>query len=323
MKQPWLAARIALACLALVTVTPASAQISGRPITLIVPLAAGSTTDVAARLLAQKVTQSTGQQIIVENKPGASTMLGSQFVARAEPDGHTLLMGASSLTVNKLLFKNYMVETEKDLTPISLVVTAPLVMVVNPKLDVTTLKQFLDKYKAAKDITFASSGTGTMLHLGAEVFKINSGIEIRPVFYRGGGPALTDVIAGHVSMMFATTVASGSIDKGDVRGLAITGNSRHPALPNVPTFAEAGLALPEVENGAWFGLLGPAGMSKDLVQKINRDFNAALQDADVREGLIKAGLLAKGTTPEEFVTFIRDEIKRWPDIFKRAGIEPQ
>jgi tripartite-type tricarboxylate transporter receptor subunit TctC len=322
MKQPWSAALLALACL----FSPVLAFGQGypsRPITFVVPLAAGSTTDVAARLIAQKVTQATGAQIIVENKPGASTMLGSQQVARAEPDGHTLLMGASSLTVNKLLFKNYMVETERDLTPISLLVTAPLVMVVNPKLEVNSLKEFLTKYKDSKDLAFASSGTGTMLHLGAEVFKIHSGIDMRAVFYRGGGPALTDVIAGHVPLMFATTVAGGNIEKGDVRGLAVTGTTRHPSVPSVPTFGEAGLQMPEVENGAWFGLLGPAGMSRDLVQRINRDFNKALEDPEVRENLVKAGLLAKGTTPDEFATFIRDEIRRWPDIFKRAGIEPQ
>jgi tripartite-type tricarboxylate transporter receptor subunit TctC len=322
MKQPWSVALVALAC-SFASALAYGQGLSGRPITLVVPLAAGSTTDVAARLLAQKVTQVTGQQIVVENKPGASTMLGSQAVARAEPDGHTLLMGASSLTVNKLLFKNYMVETERELTPISLVVTAPLVMVVNPKLEVKTLREFLAKYKDSKDLAFASSGTGTMLHLGAEVFKIHSGIDMRAVFYRGGGPALTDVIAGHVPLMFATTVAAGNIEKGDVRALAVTGIARHPSLPNVPTFAEAGLPMPEVENGAWFGLLGPAGMNKDLVQKLNRDFNAALEHADVREGLVKAGLLAKGTSPEEFAKFIRDEIGRWPGVFKRAGIEPQ
>jgi tripartite-type tricarboxylate transporter receptor subunit TctC len=324
MKQPWSA--VALACFAVAAlVTPARAQqgFPSRPITYVVPLAAGSTTDVAARLIAQKVTATTGAQIIVENKPGASTMLGSQAVAKAEPDGHTLLMGASSLTVNTLLFKNFMVETERDLTPISLLVTAPLVMVVNPKLEVKTLKEFLAKYKDSKDLAFASSGTGTMLHLGAEVFKIHSGIDLRPVFYRGGGPALTDVIAGHVPLMFATPVAKGNIDKGDVIALAVTGSARHPMLPDVPTFAEAGLPMPEVENGAWFGLLGPANMPKDRVQRLNRDFNQALEDPEVRDNLIKAGLLAKGTTPEQFSAFIKDEIARWPDVFKRAGIQPQ
>jgi tripartite-type tricarboxylate transporter receptor subunit TctC len=323
MRQPWLTARVALAWVVM-AVTPVLAQdFPSRPITFVVPLAAGSTTDVAARLIAQKVTANTGAQIIVENKPGASTMLGSQTVAKAEPDGHTLLMGASSLTVNKLLFKNHMIETERELAPISLLVTAPLVMVVNPKLGVKTLKEFLAKYKESKDLAFASSGTGTMLHLGAEVFKIHSGIDMRAVFYRGGGPALTDVIAGHVPLMFATPVAKGNIDKGDVIALAVTGTARHPMLPDVPTFAEAGLPLPEVENGAWFGLLGPANMPKERVDRLNRDFNKALEDAEVRDNLIKAGLLAKGTTPEEFAKFISDEIARWPAVFKRAGIQPQ
>lgn len=306
--------------------SPALAQTSSfpsRPITYVVPLAAGSTTDVAARLIAQKVSQNTGAQIVIENKPGASTMLGSQLVAKAEPDGHTLLMGASSLTVAKLLFKNVLVETEKDFTPISLLVSAPLLLVVNPNLvKEKTLQEFVAAHKD-KELAFASSGTGTMLHLAAEVFKIHSGLAMRPVFYRGGAPALTDVIAGHVPMMFATPVAKGSIDKGQLRALAVTGKSRLESLPDVPTFAEAGLPMPEVQNGAWFGLLGPAGIPKDIVQKINREFNAALKDPEVKASLLKAGLVPEGTTPEEFAEFIASEMKRWPAVFERAGIKPQ
>jgi tripartite-type tricarboxylate transporter receptor subunit TctC len=321
MTYRWSAALLALAC----ACVAASAQtFPNRPITYVVPLAAGSTTDVAARLIAQKVSQNTGAQIVVENKPGASTMLGSQQVARAEPDGHTLLMGASSLTVNRLLFKTALVDTEKDFTPISLLVTAPLVLVVNPKLvEARTLQELLAKYKGSKELAFASSGTGTMLHLAAEVFKIHSGIDMRAVFYRGGAPALTDVIAGHVPLMFATPVVKGSVDKGDVRALAVTGTARHPSFPDLPTFAEAGLPMPEVDGGAWFGLLGPAGMPQERVQFINRAFNAALEDAEVRDSLLKAGLLPKGTTPEAFAAFIRDEIRRWPSVFQRAGIQPQ
>lgn len=320
MKKTWLIAFVTLAALA----APAAAQtFPNRPITYVVPLAAGSTTDVAARLIAQKVSQATGVQIVVENKPGASTMIGSQLVAKSEPDGHTLLMGASSLTVAKNLFKNVLVDTEREFTPISLLVTAPLLLVVNPKVEVTTLAEFLAKYKGSQDLAFATSGTGTMLHLAAEVFKIHSGLEMRPVFYRGGAPALTDVVAGHVPMMFATPVAKGSIDKGQIRALAVTGTSRLPSLPDVPTFAEAGLPMPEVEAGAWFGLLGPAGMPKDVVDKINREFNAALTDPEVRASLLKAGLLPRGTTPEEFGQFIRSEIQRWPAVFQRAGIQPQ
>jgi tripartite-type tricarboxylate transporter receptor subunit TctC len=294
-----------------------------RTITFVVPLAPGSTTDVAARLIAQRVGQTLGATIIIENKPGASTMLGSATVAKAAPDGYTLLMGASALTVNQNLFKTVPYQTEKDFAPVSLLVTAPLVLVVNPKLEVRTLREFLTKYKNAKDLSFASGGAGTMLHLAGEVFAIKSGIAMRHVPYRGGAPALTDVIAGHVQLMFATPLVRTNIDSGDVRALAVTGPKRLELLPDVPTFAEAGLPLAEVDAGAWFGLFAPAGTPSDIVQRLNREFNAALTDPEVRQGLVKLGLEPKGTAPEEFVRFIRDEIQRWPPIFARAGITPQ
>jgi tripartite-type tricarboxylate transporter receptor subunit TctC len=300
-----------------------TAKYPSRTITFVVPLAAGSTTDVAARLIAQRVSLTLGANIIIENKPGASTMLGSSTVAKAPPDGHTLLMGASALTVNQNLFKTVPYETEKDFAPVSLLVTAPLVLVVNPKLEVRTLREFLAKYKDATDLSFASGGAGTMLHLAGEVLAARSGVAMRHVPYRGGGPALTDVVAGHVQLMFATPLIKSNIDSGDVRALAVTGPKRVDTLPDVPTFAEAGFPLPEVDNGAWFGLLAPAGTPREIVQRLNQEFNAALRDPEVQKGLVRLGLEAKGTTPEEFARFIRDEIKRWPPIFTRAGITPQ
>jgi tripartite-type tricarboxylate transporter receptor subunit TctC len=301
----------------------AQVRFPSRTITFVVPLAAGSTTDVAARLIAHRVSLTLGANIIIENKPGASTMLGTSTVAKAPPDGHTLLMGASALTVNQNLFKTVPYDTEKDLAPISLLVTAPLVLVVNPKLDVRTLRDLLDKYKGGKDLSFASGGAGTMLHLAGEVLAAKSGLTMRHVPYRGGGPALTDVIAGHVQLMFATPLVKPNIDSGDIRPLAVTGARRLEVLPDVPTFAEAGFPLPEVENGAWFGLLAPAGTPKDVVQRINDEFNDALRNPEVRQGLLKLGLEARGTTPEEFARFMREEIRRWPPIFTRAGITPQ
>jgi tripartite-type tricarboxylate transporter receptor subunit TctC len=294
-----------------------------RPITYVVPLAAGSTTDVAARLIAQRVSQSMGANIVVENRPGASTMLGSSAVAKADPDGYTLLMGASSLTVNQLLFRNVPFDTEKDFTPISLLVTAPVALVVNPALGVNTLGEFLAKFKPPASVTFATPGTGTMLGLATEVFKIKSGLNVTPVVYRGGGPALTDVIAGHVPAMFGTPVIKQNIDKGDVRALAVSGPGRLGLLPNVPTFAEVGMPMPEVDAGAWFGLLAPATTPKDVVTVLNREFNAALADPELRATLSKMGLETKGTTPEEFAAFMREETQRWPAIFQRAGIVPQ
>ena len=293
-----------------------------RLITYVVPLAAGSTTDVAARLIAQRVSQTLGANIVIENKPGASTMLGSAAVAKAEPDGHTLLMGASSLTVNQNLFKTVPFDTEKDFAPVSLLVTAPLVLVVNPSIEAKTLGEFLAKYKQ-QGVTFASSGPGTMLGLATEVFKQKSGIDVKVAVYRGGGPALADVIGGHVPAMFGTPVVKQNLEKGDVRALAVTGPKRLDLLPDVPTFAEAGLPMPEVDAGAWFGLLAPAGTPKDVVALLNREFNAAVKDAEVQAALIKIGLIPHGTTPEEFADFIRAEIKRWPPIFGRAGIVPQ
>jgi tripartite-type tricarboxylate transporter receptor subunit TctC len=294
-----------------------------RPITYIVPLAAGSTTDVAARLIAQKVSQSLGVNIVVENKPGASTMIGSAAVAKSEPDGHTLLMGASSLTVNQNLFKTVPFDTEKDFAPISLLVTAPVVLVVHPSVGVSTLREFLAKFKPPQSVTFASSGAGTMLGLAAEVFKIHSGMDMKIAVYRGGGPALNDVIAGHVQAMFGTPVIKQNIDKGDVRALAVSGRKRVALLPDVPTLAEAGLPMPEVDAGAWFGLLAASGTPKDVVDVLNREFNAAIRDPEVRSALEKMGLEPHGTSPAEFAAFIREEMKRWPPIFQRAGIQPQ
>jgi len=305
---------------------PAHAQAQRYPsrnITFVIPLAAGSTTDVAARLIAQRASLTLGTAIIIENKPGASTMLGSATVAKAPPDGHTLLMGASALTVNQNLFKTVPYDTEKDFSPISLLVTAPLVLVINPKLEARTLREFLTKYKDAPNLSFASGGAGTMLHLAGEVFAAKSGLAMRHVPYRGGGPALTDVIAGHVQLMFATPLVKSNIDAGDVRALAVTGPKRLDTLPDVATFAEAGFPLPEVDAGAWFGLLAPAGTPNEIVLRLNREFNAALRDPEVRQGLAKLGLEVRGTSPDEFARFIRDEIERWPPIFQRAGVTPQ
>ena len=318
-------ARVALfSCLAWCVSGEARAQkFPSRAITYVVPLAAGSTTDVAARLIAQRVSQSLGVNIVVENKPGASTMIGSSAVAKAEPDGHTILMGASSLTVNQNLFKTVPFDTEKDFAPISLLVTAPVVLVTNPGVGATSLADFRAKFKPPQSVTFASSGAGTMLGLAIEVFKIHSGLDVKVAVYRGGGPALTDVIAGHVQAMFGTPVMRQNIDKGDVRALAVSGAKRAGLLPEVPTFAEAGLPMPEVDAGAWFGLLAPAGTPKDVVDLLNREFNAALKDPEVRAGLVKMGLEPHGTSPGEFSGFIRDEMRRWPPIFQRAGITPQ
>jgi tripartite-type tricarboxylate transporter receptor subunit TctC len=293
-----------------------------RPIELVVPLAPGSTTDVAARLLAQHAGETLGAQIVVVNKSGAGITLGTMAVAKAAPDGYTILMATVGIAVDKIL-KPVDYDAERDFTPITLAVTAPLVLLASPKLGVGTLREFLTKYKDAKDLTFSSGGAGTLPHVAGELFGFKSGIAIRHVPYRGGAPALQDVIAGNVALNFGTPLTKGNIDNGDVRALAVAAPKRIETLPDVPTFAEAGLPIPELDAGAWFGLLAPAGTPKDVVQKLSRHFNDALRRPDVAAALVKIGLTPRGTSPEEFAKFLHEEIERWPPIFQRAGIKMQ
>lgn len=284
------------------------------------PLAPGSTTDVVARVLAQRVSQTIGAQIVIENKPGAGSMLGSAAVAKAPRDGYTLLLGAIGLAINPLLYQNVPYDTARDFAPVSLLVTAPMILLANPSLGVRSLREFLAKYKDAKDLSYGSPGAGTLPQLTAELFKYRSGIPIRHVPYRGGAPALNDTIAGHVQLTVGTPVTKPVIDAGKVVALAIGSTHRIETLPDVPTFAEEGLPIPELDAGAWFGLLAPAGTPKDVVATIGRHFNEALNHPQVREQFAKAGLVAKGTSPEEFSQFLRREIERWPAVFAQAGI---
>jgi len=307
-------------CVVLASPVTWAQNFPSRPIELVVPLAPGSTTDVAARLLAQHASETLGAQIVVVNKSGAGITLGAMAVAKAAPDGYTILMATVGIAVDKNL-KPVDYDAERDFAPITLAVTAPLVLLADPRLGVGTLQEFLTKYKDAEDLTFSSGGAGTLPHLAGELLAFKSGIAIRHVPYRGGAPALQDVIAGNVRLNFGTPLTKGNIDKGDVRALAVAAPKRIESLPDVPTFAEAGLPVAGLDAGAWFGLLAPAGTPKEIVQKLSRHFNDALRRADVAASLVKIGLTPRGTTPEEFAKFLHEEIERWPPIFQRAGIK--
>jgi tripartite-type tricarboxylate transporter receptor subunit TctC len=311
---------IGLACLAPL---PLSAQtFPSRNITLVVPLAAGSTTDVAARLIGKRASQTLGQQIVIENRTGAGITLGSASVAKAPPDGYTILISTVGIAVDHII-KKVPYDTERDFAPISLLITAPMIMLVNPALGVTSVKEFIAKYKDAQDVSFSSGGAGTLPHLSGELFKAKTGINMRHVPYRGGGPALNDVIAGHIHFNFGTPLTKPYIEQGQVRALAVASPTRIHTLPDIPTFTEAGLPMPEVEGGAWFALLAPAGTAKEIVDTLYRHFTDALKDPEVREGLNKLGLVAQGSSPEEFARFLHEEIVRWPPIFERAGLKTQ
>jgi tripartite-type tricarboxylate transporter receptor subunit TctC len=317
-----MAAAVGLAGIALVVApTPLHAQsYPSRPITLVVGLAPGSGQDAAARTVARRAGELLGVQIVVENKPGAGTMTASLAVAKAPADGYTLLQNGVALSVNPSLYKQVPYDAARDFVPVAFLVNAPMVVVINPSRGVKTLTEFLAKYKGADNITYAHPGAGTMPHLTAELLRVRSGIKMRPVPYRGGAPALTDVIAGHVDLTVVTPLARSYIDAGAVRALAVGSEKRLEALPGVPTFAEAGLPLPELDAGAWFGILAPKGTPADVIQKLNETFAAALRDPAVQDDLKALGFVPRTMTPDQFAAFLRDDLAKWPPIVTAAGL---
>lgn len=291
-----------------------------RSIQLVVGLSPGSVQDAAARIVSKRAAQELGVQIVVENKPGAGTMIASAQVARARADGYTLLQNGVALSVNPSLYKRVPYDAAKDFVPVAFLVTAPQILVVHPSLGVKTLAEFLAKYKGTDTLTYASPPPGTMPHLAAELLKAKTGLMMRNISYKGGAPALTDVIAGHVNLIFVTPVAKHHIDAGKVWPLAAAAHERLDTLPNVPTFAEAGLPLPEISAGAWFGILAPTGTPAAVVTKLNRAFSAALNDSSVKEELKRIGLLPNPMSPEKFAAFMREDMAKWPPIVAASKV---
>jgi tripartite-type tricarboxylate transporter receptor subunit TctC len=294
-----------------------------RPITLVVGLAPGSGQDTTARTISKRASELLGVQIVIENKPGAGTMTASLSVAKAPPDGYTLLQNGPALSVNPSLYKHVPYDAAKDFAPVAFLVNLPMILVVNPSLGVTTLGAFRAKYKSSDHLTYAHPGAGTMPHLAAELFRVRSGIKLRAVPYRGGAPALTDVIAGHVHMTVVAPLQKPYIDSGEVRALAVGGEARLETLPDVPTFAEAGLPMPEINAGGWLGILAPAGTPREIVGKVNEAFNTALRDEGIRRELKGLGFIPRVMTPQEFSAFLHEDMAKWPAIIAAAGISAE
>jgi tripartite-type tricarboxylate transporter receptor subunit TctC len=314
------------AALFLVPSAPSSAQSGAypsRPIQLLVGLAPGSVQDAAARIVSNRAGQLLGVQIVVENRPGAGTMIASSAVAKARPDGHTLLQNGVALSVNPSLYKEVPYDAARDFVPVAFLVNAPQLLVVRPTLPVRNLAELLEKYKGSDELSFASPGAGTMPHLAAGLFVMRSGLKTRHVPYKGGAPALADVMAGRVDLLFVTPVMKAHIDALKVRALAIASEERVETLPDLPTFAEAGLALPEINAGAWFGVLAPRGTPDGVVRRLNQAFNAALNDTAVRVELKRLALVPKPMSPEAFGAFMRDDMNRWPPIIAAAGLKAE
>jgi len=312
---------IAAALLALAGVAVAQGAYPGRPVTLVVPFPPGGGTDTGARIVAQKLGAKWGQTVIVENKGGAAGMIGADMVAKAKPDGYTLLMGnIGTQAINPSLYKKMPYDAATAFVPITLVAELPLAMMVNPAVPAKTAREFiaLAKREPGK-LSYSSSGAGGAPHLAAEMFKEATGTFIVHVPYRGGGPAIGDLIAGHVQLSFMTVLeASGHIKAGKLRALAVTGSKRVPALPDVPTLAEA--TLPGFNSISWIGMLAPAGTPKEIVDKVSSDVREVLASDDVKLKLIELGAVPAGTTPAQFQALIASDRKRYEQVIKDKKI---
>jgi len=294
-----------------------------RPVRMIVPYAPGGVTDVAARLIAQQLSERLGKQFYVENLPGGSGNIGTVQAARAAPDGYTILVAFSSFVVNSTLFDKLPFDPIKDFEPIALAVSSTTVLVVNPSLPEKTVKELVAFIRANPGKhNFASAGVGTQSHLAGEQFRLSLGLDLVHIPFNGGAPSVASVVAGHTPIGFTSLTASASqIKDGKLRALAVTSRTRSQTLPEVETMTEAG--FPDIKGDSWVGLLFPAGTPKDFVVALNREIAAVLALPDMRERLATLGNDPVASTPEEFWQRIKDEIPMWGDIIRRANIKPQ
>ncbi len=292
-----------------------------RTITLVVPFAAGGSTDVVARVIAQKMGQELGQQVVVENVAGAGGNLGADRVARAEPDGYTILMGTvATHALNPLILKTKPYDPEKDFAPISLLVVVPNVLVVNPQLPVKTIAELIALLKAEPDkYAYASSGNGTPLHLSGELFKAMTGVSMQHVPYKGSGPALNDLLGNQVSIMFDNLPSSsGHMKSGTLRALGVTTAERASSFPDVPTIAET---VPGYETYTWNALFAPAGTPAAAVDVLNAAAKKALADPDVAARMADFSAKIVGSTPDELKTHVSKEIAKWEPVVKNANVQ--
>lgn len=312
---------VAVAAGLCVTPTPAAEQVfPNRVVRIIVPLAPGGGTDNLTRIMASRTGELLGQQVIVDNRPGAGGQIGTEVVAKAAPDGYTILNVESSFTSNPSLFSKLPYDTLRDFAPISLLAMTPNVLIVHPSVPAKTLKELVALGKARPTLfTFAMGGLGTATHLGIEQFKAATKIDLVIVPYKSGGLATADVLAGHVAMLFGgTSSASGYVRAGKLRAIAVTGATRNPSLPDVPTFKELGMN--EVDSVSTFGSLAPAGTPKEIIGILNGAMRKALQSPDVRKLLIARGYDIIGSSPEEFGASIRSDMAKWEKVVKESKI---
>jgi tripartite-type tricarboxylate transporter receptor subunit TctC len=315
----------ACALAALAVSAAAHAQVyPAKPIRMIVAYPPGGGTDIVGRMVAQKLGESLGHSVVVENRGGASGNIGTELAARAAPDGYTILMGnVAPNAINVSLFKNLPFDPVTDLAPVSLVASTPNILVVHPSTPARSVKELIALAKAKPGaLNFASAGVGSSSHLAGELFHILAGADIVHVPYKGAGPAMVDVLSGQIQLYFATMPAAmPHVKSGKLAPLAVTSARRSLALPDLPTIAEAG--VPAYEASTWYGVLAPAHTPSAVVARLHREIVRILADAALRERLTDQGFEPVGNSPEEFGAYIKSEILKWGKVVRDAGIRPE
>ena len=297
----------------------AAASYPDKPVRVVVGFSARGTTDVAARIIAKELGEDLGQSFVVENKPGAGSNIGAELVARAKPDGYTLYMVAVTSTINQTLYRKLSFDIVKDFSPIALVIKVPNILVVNPSLPVKSVPELVAYLKAHPNkVSFASSGSGTSIHMAGELFKLRSGADIVHIPYKGSAPALTDLIGNQVQMMFDNMPSAWPhVQAGKLRALAVTTAERSATAPELPTMVESGFDKFDVSS--WFGLIAPAGTPRDVIDRLNASVQKALSKPEVQQRFKDLGAVTAKTTPAEFGAFIQSEVDTWATVVKASG----
>jgi tripartite-type tricarboxylate transporter receptor subunit TctC len=295
-----------------------------KPVRIVAPFPPGGTTDTMCRIVAQRLTESLGKQVVVENRPGAAGKVGHEAVARSAPDGYTLLLTAKgSLVTNRFLYKNLGYDPVNDFAPITVIASAAPVMVIHPSLPARTVKDFVALAKARPgQLNFGSGGKGTTSHVIGEVFKAATGVKIVHVPYKGGALAVNDLIAGHIELSFSDMVpAVPHIKSGRLRGLAVTTPERSPTIPDVPTMAESGIGEPFPQQ--WWALAAPRGTPAAIIDRINGDMAQMVERPEIRERFTDLGVFTAHTTPERMLEMIKNEAPEMQRYLQMAGVEPE
>ncbi|MDB5810907.1 MAG: hypothetical protein JWN94_3029 [Betaproteobacteria bacterium] len=303
--------------------TAALAQYPNRVVRIVVPSSAGGGADIVARVIAPRLAERLGQQVVVDNRPGAGTIIGGDIVAKAPPDGYTLLMAISTLATNPVIYRKMPYDAQRDLTPVTQIASLPNILVVHPSVPVKNVKELIAFAHAHPgQLTYGSPGTGTNPHLAMALFCNMAKTAMVHVPYKGSAPAVIDLVAGHITVMAATALTGiPHVRTGRLRALAVTSAARTAAAPEVPTVAEA--ALPGYDAVQWYGVLGPAQLPAEIVTKLHAELVRILQTPDVKSRLLGDGADPVGNTPDEFARFIREETAKWTRVARAAGINPE